>query len=219
MCDIFLLCYGDKKTQKGLQLFWANITPARELVGLVNNYWRPWAALKCPLDRLLETAKHQPQLHHSYYWSKKLRQNSSGTALRKLAQQRAKGVEDCLLRLCSSLMKCYTSAVLPELFGPTVIVMQLRLVLGSFQQAVKRTLEGSLRPPIIIDEADKFTSWSVTYAEELRTLLSFFVAITKEENMTRVFLMTSDYAFIKGWLEKGEHTVFPGPHGCCQVVP
>ena len=29
--------------------------------------------------------------------------------------------------------------------------------------------------------------------------------------------MTSDYAFIS-WLGKGEHTVFPGPHGCCQAL-
>ena len=91
-------------------------------------------------------------------------------------------------------------------------------VLNTFQQALQQTFEGHPRPPIIIDEANKLTSWSVTHPEELRTLLSFFVAVTKEQNTTHVVLMTSDYALIS-WLEKGEHTVFSGPHGCCQVVP
>ena len=115
-------------------------------------------------------------------------------------------------------MKCCTTAVLPELFGPVITVMQLRLVLSSFKQAIKRTYEGSPRPPIIIDEANKFTSWSDIHPEQLKTLLSFFVAITKEEDITHVFLLTSDYAF-NSWLEKGAHTVSPGPQGCCHIVP
>ena len=91
-------------------------------------------------------------------------------------------------------------------------------VLDIFQKTLKRTFkEGCPRPPIIIDEANKLTSWSTAHPEELDILLSFCVAVTKQENMTHVVLMTSDYAFIS-WLEKGEHTVFPGPHGCCQVL-
>ena len=91
-------------------------------------------------------------------------------------------------------------------------------VLYFFQKTLKRTFkEGCPRPPIIIDEANKLTSWSTAHPEELDILLSFFVAVTKQENMTHVVLMTSDYAFIS-WLEQGEHTVFPGPHGCCQVL-
>ena len=53
-------------------------------------------------------------------------------------------------------------------------VMHLQLVLSSFQKAIERTLEGSPRPPVIINEANKLTSWSVTHPEELMTLLIFF---------------------------------------------
>lgn len=91
-------------------------------------------------------------------------------------------------------------------------------VLNTFYQALQQTFKGRPRPAIIIDEANKLMSWSTTHPEELRTLLSFFVAITKEQNVTHVLLVTSDYAFVS-WLEEGEHIVFPGPHGCRQVVP
>ena len=91
-------------------------------------------------------------------------------------------------------------------------------VLNIFQKALEETSkEGHPRPPIIIDEANALTSWSTAHPEELAILLRFFVAVTKEGNMTHVVLITSDYAFIS-WLEKGEHTVCPGPHGCCQVL-
>ena len=87
-------------------------------------------------------------------------------------------------------------------------------VLSSFQKALKRTFDcsaASPRPSIIIDEANNFTIWSANYPEELKTLLNFFVALTKEKNLAHVFLMTSDYAFIS-WMEKGEHIVFSGPN-------
>ena len=91
-------------------------------------------------------------------------------------------------------------------------------ILEIYQKALEKTSnEGRPRPPIIIDEANALTSWSTAHPAELAILLRFFVAITKQENMTHVVLMTSDYAFIS-WLEQGEHTVFPGPHGCCQVI-
>ena len=91
-------------------------------------------------------------------------------------------------------------------------------VLNTFQQALQQTFKGRPRPAIIIDEANRLMSWSTTHPKELRTLLSFFVAITKEQDATHVLLVTSDYAFVS-WLEEGEHTVFPEPHGCWQVVP
>ncbi|KAK9820192.1 hypothetical protein WJX72_007329 [[Myrmecia] bisecta] len=57
-------------------------------------------------------------------------------------------------------------------------------------------------PAIIIDEANKFTSWSTDYPKELDSLLSFFVAVTKQENLTHVLLLTSDYGYVN-WLEQG----------------
>lgn len=91
-------------------------------------------------------------------------------------------------------------------------------VLDMYQKTFKRTAkEGHPRPAIIIDEANKLTSWSTAHPEELDILISFFVAVTKEKSMAHVVLMMSDYAFIS-WLENGEHTVCPGPQGCCQVL-
>ncbi len=94
-------------------------------------------------------------------------------------------------------------------FSCTPIASALHILKKALQQTSK---EGRRRPAIIIDEANKLTSWSTAHPDELATLLSFFVAITKQESLTHVVLLTSDYAFIS-WLEKGEHTVFPGPHG------
>ena len=91
-------------------------------------------------------------------------------------------------------------------------------ILEIYYKALDKTSrEGRPRPPIIIDEANALTSWSTAHPAELDMLLSFFVAVTMQENLTHVVLMTADYAFIS-WLQKGERTVFPGPHGCCQVL-
>ena len=83
-------------------------------------------------------------------------------------------------------------------------------VLSTVYQALQQTFQGRPRPAIIIDEANKLMSWSATHPEELGTLLSFFVAVTKEQDATHVLLVTSDYSFVS-WLKEGEHTAFLGP--------
>ena len=98
--------------------------------------------------------------------------------------------------------------------GSTLFASVLDIFQKTFEQLFE---EGCPRPPIIIDEANALTSWSTAHPAELDILLNFFIAVTKEKNMTHVVLMTSDYAFIS-WLEKGEHTVSPGPHRCCKVL-
>ena len=92
-------------------------------------------------------------------------------------------------------------------------------VLEIFQRTLDQTFqEGCPRPPIIIDYANALTSWSTAHPHELIFLLRSFVRITSQENLTHVLLMTSDYAFVSWLMKEGEHTAFPGPHGCCQVV-
>ena len=91
-------------------------------------------------------------------------------------------------------------------------------ILRIYCKALEKTSsEGRPRPPIIIDQANALTSWSTAHPAELAMLISFFVAVTVQENLTHVVLMTADYAFIS-WLQKGERLVFPGPHGCCLVL-
>ena len=63
-------------------------------------------------------------------------------------------------------------------------------------------------PFIIIDEANRLKSWSTEHPSELETLLGFLVAVTKQENLANVLLLTSDCAYVD-WLEKGERSV------CC----
>ena len=61
----------------------------------------------------------------------------------------------------------------------------LASVLHLFKEVLKQTSkEGRPGPPIIIDEANVFTSWSAAHPDELATLLSFFVAVTKQESLT-----------------------------------
>ena len=79
-------------------------------------------------------------------------------------------------------------------------------ILQVYEQALAD--KASERPAIVIDEANKLTSWSSKYPAELDALLSFFVAVTKEQNLTHVLLLTSDYAFI-AWLEMREPPARP----------
>ena len=81
----------------------------------------------------------------------------------------------------------------------------IAIVLHILGQALQQTLEeGRPAPPIIIDEANKLTSWSTAHPAELDMLLSFFVAVSKQQDRAHVLLLTSDYAYIN-WLEKGKH--------------
>ena len=102
------------------------------------------------------------------------------------------------------------SSVMGLIGGPEAMRSRTPLasVLHLFKEVLKQTSkEGRPGPPIIIDEANRLTSWSTAHPDELAMLLCFFVAITKQENMAHVVLMTSDYAFIS-WLEEGERTIF-----------
>ena len=81
----------------------------------------------------------------------------------------------------------------------------IAIVLHILGQALRQTLEeGRPTPPIIIDEANKLTSWSTAHPVELDMLLSFFVLVSKQQDWAHVLLLTSDYAYIN-WLEKGKH--------------
>ena len=82
----------------------------------------------------------------------------------------------------------------------------LASILEEYTRALRDVRKGTAPPPIIIDEANSLTSWSTEHPTELKTLLRFLVAVTKEQNLTNVLLMTSDYAYIE-WLEQGKHTV------------
>lgn len=74
-------------------------------------------------------------------------------------------------------------------------------------------------PAIIIDEANALTSWSSTHPQELRTLLRFFVAVAKQEQIAHVLLVTSDCTFTE-WLAQGElfhvHELYAAS---CNLVP
>ncbi|KAK9829427.1 hypothetical protein WJX72_005786 [[Myrmecia] bisecta] len=76
----------------------------------------------------------------------------------------------------------------------------LSIILDAFEQALAD--KATVSSAIIIDEANKFTTWSTDYPKELDSLLSFFVAVTKQENLTHVLLLTSDYGYVN-WLEQG----------------
>ena len=67
----------------------------------------------------------------------------------------------------------------------------------------RRTTEPNKWPAIIIDEANALMSWTTTHPQELRTLLRFFVNVTKQENTAHVLLLTTDCAFID-WLQHRE---------------
>ena len=77
-------------------------------------------------------------------------------------------------------------------------------VLELFMKALRQTAAQGRRTHIVIDEANKLTSWSSAHPVELDMLLSFFVAVSKEQDLAHVLLLTSDYAYIN-WLEKGKH--------------
>ena len=55
------------------------------------------------------------------------------------------------------------------------------------------------QPVIILDAANKLTSWTSLYPYDLDALLSFFIRVTKEQALCGVVLVTSDYAFLD-WL-------------------
>ena len=56
-------------------------------------------------------------------------------------------------------------------------------VLDILGRALRQTYEeGRPTPPIIIDEANKLTRWSTAHPVELDVLLSFFVAVSKQQN-------------------------------------
>lgn len=62
-------------------------------------------------------------------------------------------------------------------------------------------------PLVIIDEANKLERWDPGSPEALRTLLDFFVLVTKQENAAHVVLATSDN-FLPSWLEKSARCMF-----------
>ena len=77
-------------------------------------------------------------------------------------------------------------------------------VLELFMKALRQTAAQGRPTHIIIDEANKLTNWSSAHPVELDMLLSFFVAVSKEQDLAHVLLLTSDYAYIN-WLKKGKH--------------
>ena len=81
----------------------------------------------------------------------------------------------------------------------------IAVVLDILGRALRQTYEeGRPTPPIIIDEANKLIRWSTAHPVELDMLLSFFVAVSKQQDWAHVLLLTSDYAYVN-WLEKGKH--------------
>ncbi len=58
-------------------------------------------------------------------------------------------------------------------------------------------------PVIVIDYADKTMGWK-NHPQELSTLLSFFVQITKQEGRCHVIMATSEYGY-QAWLNDGRH--------------
>ena len=66
---------------------------------------------------------------------------------------------------------------------------------------------GPMLPMLVIDEANVFMHWAErlethpTESTELRSLLDFFVKITKQEQQCHVVLVTAESAF-QTWLDK-----------------
>ena len=56
---------------------------------------------------------------------------------------------------------------------------------------------------LVIDEANKLMSWSDEHPQQLASLLSFFVRLTKEQSRCHVMLATSEYGF-QAWLNNGQ---------------
>ena len=72
---------------------------------------------------------------------------------------------------------------------------------------------------LIIDEANKLMSWGDKHPEKLRSLLDFFVQITKQKGLCHVVMATSEFGF-QTWLNKGVCAVKSAClHGCLLVYP
>ena len=78
----------------------------------------------------------------------------------------------------------------------TIMDAYLQLVMDSH----KKRKKGDPWPVIIVDEANLLTSWKDD--ESLKSLLTFFVYLTKQKQLAHVILATSD-TFLTQWLEKG----------------
>jgi hypothetical protein len=62
--------------------------------------------------------------------------------------------------------------------------------------------EGAVQgyPIVIIDEANKLMQWSGNYDVALSSVLDMFVAISKQQRRCHVWLLSSEYAYVR-WLE------------------
>ncbi|GAX78369.1 hypothetical protein CEUSTIGMA_g5811.t1 [Chlamydomonas eustigma] len=87
------------------------------------------------------------------------------------------------------------------------LIKAFKLLLDVWEKAIV-TKSGGIapgeimrRPVIVIDEANVMMDWNKDYAKDMRTLLRFFVSITKEKKRSHVFLVTSEYGY-QTWLSE-----------------
>ncbi|GAX81399.1 hypothetical protein CEUSTIGMA_g8830.t1 [Chlamydomonas eustigma] len=89
------------------------------------------------------------------------------------------------------------------------LIKAFKLLLDAWEKAIAVTKSGGIapgtpgeimrRPVIVIDEANVMMDWNKDYTKDMRTLLRFFVSITKEQKRSHVFLVTSEYGY-QTWL-------------------
>ena len=77
--------------------------------------------------------------------------------------------------------------------------------------------ETTYGPVLIIDEAHKLMSWGDKHPERLRSLLDFFVQITKQKGLCHVVMATSEFGF-QTWLNKGVCAVKPACLPACLLA-
>ncbi len=88
----------------------------------------------------------------------------------------------------------------------TALQMIMDAYLKLVKDAKQTRKEGDPWPVIIIDEANALMKWEDE--KSLSALLSFFVYLTKQEQLTHVIFATSD-TFLTQWLESGARLALP----------
>ncbi|KAL4514591.1 hypothetical protein Ndes2526B_g04053 [Nannochloris sp. 'desiccata'] len=104
-------------------------------------------------------------------------------------------------RLLENLSQQYEA----QQIGP--LEVKLEEAINKFDKLLEAVGALSVKPVIIIDEANKLMSWKEPdpLQPELQRLLDFLIGISKQKRLAHVILATSDY-FLANWLTQAGMT-------------